>query len=179
MPPPATTPVQLTDLAGVQQVFGRNGVNIRLDADRSTVVSTAENAVLTFCLNYGSELTFAYCGTRIGILRLQNSWLAYWWASIIAAYLLAMFRQGAIPASLQAEYEATLRLLEQIHVGQFKPASMPNLSGSGSSIDNIRMDNRFRVKQMRVEQTISDGHQAQASPVAVEILSQYIFERNN
>ncbi len=169
MPPPVTTPVQLTDRAGVQQVLGRCGVDIRLDADRTTVISSAELETLTFCMNYGSELTFAYCGTRYPIIELQKSWLVYWWASICSAYLLTMYRCGAVPASLQSEYEATLALIGQVSTGKFKPASMNSSSGSGTAVINVRYDPRYRTKVMREEQSISDSWQQVKSPRRIDI----------
>lgn len=170
-------PVQLTDLPGVQQVFGRFGVNIRLDIDRSTVVTIDELQTLVFALDYGSDYVYMWAGNQIALARLQLSPTVYWWASVIAAYRLAMYRQGAVPASLQAEYEATLSLLREVYYGTFRPASMPSRSGAGAAIDPQTMDLRFRLKQMRTEQTLSDGP-VQLSPVRREIISQYVYERD-
>lgn len=174
MPPPDTTPVLLTDREGVEGVLGRCGVDAKLDVDRNGVVSATELEQLTFSINYASELTLAWCGKRYAIDKLAGSWLAYWWASTIAAYRLAIYRCGAVTASLQAEFEAVMELFRQVHVGQFQPASMLSSSGAGVAMDNLRLDPRYRTKQLRVEVSISDGHRDQKSPKRTDILGTWI-----
>lgn len=174
MPPPDAPATLLTDRDGVQQVLGRTGVDKRIDVDRTRVLSAAEQATLTFCLNYGTEFTWAWCGNRITLTTMATSWLFYTWSSIVAAYLLCLYRAGSVPASLQSEYEATLALFEKIHNGSFKPASVAAASGAGVAIDNVRYDPRYRNKTIRVQQSISDGHQQQRSPVRVDIPGRFI-----
>lgn len=177
MPPDAPT-IMLTDRAGVEQILGACGIDLRINVSRTTVVSTSELTILTFCLNYGTEETIAYCGTQYRAATLAKSWLAYTWASTIAAYLLCHFQTGSVPASLQSLYDMTMALLEKIHNAQFRPASMPSLSGAGVALDNLRLDPRWSRKGLRRESTISDGHRDQKSPVHEDIASLYLFERD-
>lgn len=180
MPPPPELPPEtmLTDRAGVQQVLGRCGVDIRLDADRTGVVSAQEEAILTDSLRFGTEFVHALLGGRFALAQLAKSWLIYRWASIIAAQNLCLYRCGNVPASLQAEFERAENYLQLIMSGQMPLASIASKSGTGVSMDNMRMDGRFGAKQLRVETTISDGSRVQRSPQIMDIPTRYIPERN-
>lgn len=156
MPPDAPTEY-LTDDAGIEQVFGRCGVNARLDANRNRQIGVDEEEIRSFAKSYGTEFVLAWCVGRYDASQLGASWLVYWWASVIAAYNLSIYRCGSIPASLQAEYEATSAILEKVQNGQFRLAHLPSKSGTGASLDNVRLDPRYRVKQQRVVAAISEG----------------------
>lgn len=174
MLPTVITPFQLTDRDGVETIMGNCGVNAKLDVDRNGIISSTELLKLTWAINYGSEYTLAWAGRRYSVTQLSQSWLSYWWASAVAAYRLSIYRCGAVTAALQAEVDSVVEMLKQIHAGLFSPASMLSSSGAGVALDNIRLDPRYRTKQMRIEVSISDGHKDQKSPRRNDILGTYI-----
>lgn len=170
MPPPAPD-VMIADSDGVEFVFGRCGVRARLDADRTKVISTAEQANLTFALNYGSAYVAGRLFTRYDPVLLPNDWTAYWWSCIAAAYMLSGHRCGSVPPSVQAAFDRMDMEVSQAAAGQF-PLMIPSRSGSGVSIDNVRLDPQFRTVQLRTLPSISDGPK-QMSPVSVDIMDRY------
>ena len=132
-------------------------MNLRLDDDGTTVVTTYEYARLTRIIYFATQEVDMYLANKYLRVDLQNSYLIYYWASIIAAYRLTQRRCGNVPQSLQSEYEGVMELLLKIQRGELPIAGMPGKNGVGISLSNVRMDPFFRTKGQRVETQISDS----------------------
>lgn len=178
MSAPAAPDVLLTDRTGIERVLSQAGVDARVNVSRTTVVSDAEEAEVTHVAAYASDLVQNLVGNRYAAADLATSYLVYTWASVIAAYELCLYQAGFVPQALLSEYEQVLDRLQKVGAGQDRLASIPSSQGAGVAMDNLRLDPRFRYKQLRRERTISDGPSRQASPAIEDITNLYLFERN-
>jgi len=146
-----------SDRTGVEIVMGQCGVDSRLNDSETTVISAAEEQTLTTLIYYCSQEIDMFLLNRYPASQLTTSYLVYMWCSVMVAYRLGMRRCGSVPQALQWEYEQTMEKLRQIQIGQMDIGGLQKLSGPGAIWSNVRLDGRFREKQMRVEPNISNS----------------------
>ncbi len=177
-PPPSDFDQLLADRDGVEQVLGVCGVNVRIDADRTGVVTAAETRVLTNALQYGTSYVYNRIGQRYSFAEASENWEVWWWASVCATHMLCLFRCGVPPAAVQSEFERVDALLMLVANGQYRPWGMRSRSGSGVSWDGMRLNPRARYKQLVREVSISDGPRQQTSPQINDWASVFLVEWN-
>ena len=174
---PVTPPNIYTSREYVEAIMGVCGVNLRINDSETTVISAVEESYLNYAIYVASATVDMYLSNRYAPALMLTNMTVINWATIMAAYRVAIRRCGSAPASLQWEYEQTMDMLKQVQDGTLPISNIPSLSSPGASLSNVRLDPRFPFKQLRVEGQLSDSTPTRA-PVVKDIPGQFWIDRN-
>lgn len=160
MAAPAALTTVFPDRQGINDVLGEAGVKWRLDDDQTGVVSTAEESILTRLYSLGTAWV------RLHVQNYDFSdypatdnighQLVYWWACIWVAFHLAKRRGNPAMGSLQAMYDEAKEQLQAIQKGETTLADVAQIASPSMSVSNVRIDDSYPTRKLRVERPISD-----------------------
>ncbi len=153
---PAALTTVIPDRAGVMDILGETGTNLRLDDDQKGAVNSFDEARLTRLFSLATDKVCNFYLARYDSTELASNWTVYDWCCIFAAYRLCKRRGNQAPGSLQALYDETVAMLERLQSGELYLAQVAQRGSPSLSMSNVRLDGRYHTKQLRVEGSISD-----------------------
>lgn len=156
MAPSAQTNLYTTS-ADIQSLLSALGVDARLDDDESGTVDTTESPFLLRCREVATAKVKRYCLPHYADDQLAQSWLANEWATVLAAHWLCSRRLNAVPDSIQALRDEAIADLEAVHADRIKiPECARRTPDDSPCHSNVNVSPWYRVKQIRVQRSISD-----------------------
>jgi len=106
--------------------------------------------------NIGTATVNRYCQTLYDTADLALSWSVYNWATWIATQWLCIRRGNPIPSSILNAYLETLDNLEMVKSQQMCIEDIGLRNTCMPCWSNVRIDQRWNIKKMRVETVLSD-----------------------
>lgn len=180
--PPTPQATLFATQADVEGLLSALGVQSRLDDDSSGAVEVEESGYMQQCLEYATQRVKFYCSVHYATDKLATSWLVNDWATTIAAWWLSARRGNPVPDSLLALYQgddgksgvigdliAVRKKLMIIPEIAFRHVDWPAWS-------NIRVDPRYRIRQIRVQRTMSEQTPPETPRRNVDLQSEYVYE---
>src|SRR5260370_36205889 len=87
---------------------------------------------------------------------LGTDWMVNVWAPLMASGWLGARRGNGVPASIEAMYQDALKDLKQVRAGQYQ-LDLCLREPAWPAWSNLRVDPRYRLRQLRVERPISEN----------------------
>lgn len=170
-----------TSLALVQGLLSRSGVTLRMDDDDSSEMEATEDPVDEQAIleeeiiPQATDEVNCYLIERYAAAQIASSWIAVKACTTFAAVEVCERRGNPVPKSLMDRYERMERLLEKIQAGKMSLGIAQQREADFPLLSNVRLDARQPVRQLRVQQPISDRRPA-AYRQAIDGLSNIIPE---
>jgi len=156
-----------TTATDVRTLLSAEGVDASLDDDQSgTVSETEETRLTTYAANYATSKVNDYCLGRYDAIDLASSWTANEWATIIAARWVRLRRGNPVPKSLQELFEDVMEDLKAVRTKQYDIQDLAERVSSAPKWSNVRVDVRYRLRQIRVQRPISEQTPPRIPPVS-------------
>ncbi len=160
MAAPAALSTVFPDRQGVNDILGEAGVKWRLDDGQSGAISAAEEAVLTRLYS----LATAWVKQKLANYDLSDypngdiasHHLIYRWACIHATVQLCPRRGNPVPGSLQKMLDDATKTLDGIQAGRENLPDVAQTSSPSMSLSNVRLDDFYLTRKLRVETNTSD-----------------------
>lgn len=151
--PVETLTYTYTSQAEVQRLISTEGVQLRITDLTGTnatdywteLIAEATDIVNQYCLGYYEAEEMA-----------DNRWVrsrATW----IALALLCKRRANPVPGSILDRYEEIIADLNGVLIGKFMIPRLGTRSDMLPSLSNLRVDDRYRTRKLRVNPNISTG----------------------
>lgn len=159
----------------LRYVLSEVGVDLRvIDNAGFEAASAVEAGYITRALTQGTTKVKRYCN-QYDPADLATTWSVNEWASIIAARWLCSRRGNPVPSSLEKMYDETMEELELVKGGTLLIEDIGYRSPAWPTLTNVRVDQRYRLRKVRVESPLSDPTPAQ-HPQNVDHQAEFIFE---
>lgn len=165
MPPPPL-PVLFCSEQDIQDLMSVLGEQARLDdLDTGAGGLTVESArALQKAQSYATTRVLFYAVQRYDATALASSWLVNEWSTVIACHWLCCRRANGVPDSLHelmyGDGKATNRgVMGDLADIRAERAIIPDVGTRNVpwfSWSNVRVDPRYRVRQVRVERPLSE-----------------------
>lgn len=156
MAAPSAPSTRLADRAGMEDVLGETGIDLRLDDNRSGVVTTSEESRLTRACYWADAMVTGFYLSKYDPTGLAANWAVYHWCNVFAVYRICPRRGNAVPSSIGAMYQETVELLVDLQAGRTVLSNVAQRGSPSISVSNLRLDGRYHTRQLRVQPTISD-----------------------
>lgn len=158
MPLPTALTYQYTSESEIVDLASRFAVDTRLDDnDDETVTSTELARLTTNIVNYATSEINLFVGERYTMAALAESWFIHHAATVRGAIFLCQRRFNSVPESLEDEWVRIERLLQRIHDHKLSLADIPELESDQPIMSNVTIDDRYRVRRIRVIRPTSDN----------------------
>lgn len=155
MPPSTPSTYQLCTQDDVVALLSVEGVIGRADDDADAHLTASETAYATRAIQWATARVTTYC-SAYKQSSLQNSWMANWHCTVIAAYLLCCRRGNPVPGSIADSYEEVMEELKLIRKGDLVLADAPMRDNAMPGWINVGApDLRFRWVKLRQQRAIS------------------------
>ena len=168
-----TGPV-FTDQVSAENLLSEMGVVTRLDQDGSGGLSSNEQRTADLGI-YVATGWVARHATTYDRLDLARSASAWWWATIYYARYLCLLDGNPIPPGLAELFAEAQRDMLKVQAGTMFIEDIGAKMDPAPSWSNLRMDNNFGVRKMRVIRPISDRSRANF-PRRRDFGGEYIYE---
>ena len=143
--------------ADVESLLSSQGVLGRLDDQFTGVVTPTEQNAMTNALNYATSKVNYYLQPLYAVTDLATSWLVWEWAVVIAAAWLAGRRGNPVPDSLKKNADGCIKDMEDVRKGFQQLPDIGYRTPGWPAWSNVRVDPRYRLRQIRVETPISEN----------------------
>ena len=152
-----------TSRADIEGVFSAVGVSLRVDDLTST---TALTAFWNDLIYEATDIINQYCEMYYAPADLATSYWVKVRTKWIGAYLLSQRR--ANPALFLQRYEEIIEELIQVSQGMLIIPRLPTRSELVPSLSNLIVDDRYRIRKLRVHPEISTGRTSSRQELSVE-----------
>lgn len=156
MAAPSALTYQYTSRTEIQDLLSYSGVKLRLGDDGSDSLSSAELARVVNAVNIATAKCNLYLLERYDASHLNDSWIVHHWATVIAARWLCKRRGNPVPESIEDEYEEIIEELTAVKQGEMSLGDVPQREADQPTWSNVTVDDRYRVKRIRVQRPISE-----------------------
>lgn len=158
---PTALTYQYTSSEEIVALASQFAVNTRLDDNDDVAVQATELVRLTTnIVNYATSEINLFVGERYTMAALAESWFIHHAATVRGAVFLCQRRFNSVPESLEDEWVRIERLLQRIHDHKLSLADIPELESDQPIMSNVTIDDRYRVRRIRVQRPISDNRQS-------------------
>jgi phage gp36-like protein len=158
---PAALPTTYCTAEDVEGLLSTEGVDARLDDDSSGAVDGSEDGRMTQAISYATAKVDQYAAGRYAASDLAASWVVNEWATSLACCWLCRRRGNPVPASIKELCDATIEDLKAVLAGTLPIADVGQRYTDQPAWSNVRVDPRYRVRQIRVERPISEQSPSQ------------------
>ena len=147
----------------VQNLLSSVGELARLDDDGSGTV-TAGSAGWVQAANYATARVLAYCQRRYDDIDLATAYLPNYWATVVAAHWLCVRRGNPAPESIASlmfgdgspDNRGVMGDLHDVKDDKLDVPQIGTRNADKPKWSNVRIDGRYRTKQIRVERNNSE-----------------------
>ena len=141
-----------TSRTEIARLFSETAVQLREDDDDD---GTAESGVIQDCVDEATDTINLYCFDWYEAAAMSENLTVRRWATLIGCYLLSQRRGN--PAQFKDRYEELIARLERIQTGELHVPRLATKKDFTPGVSNYSINDRFRIKKVRVEQQISTG----------------------
>jgi len=147
--------------ADVNDLLSQEGVELRLDDDSTGAISTTERQVLTVKgIYWATSRVNLYLVPRYEASQLATSYIVNEWCTRFAARWLCSRRGNSPPASIEDLYQEAKEEMADVLAGKMQVPDIGARSPEWPLWSNIRFDDSYGVRKLRVERPISERTQA-------------------
>lgn len=174
MAPPLQSTTYCTE-QDIQHLLSVDGEFLSEDDNGDGVLDAFEQAHVPMAINYATSRCNLYLQPLYDPSDLATNWLVNYYATILAAAWLRSRRGNPVPTSLAEMVKETitdLKDIKQLNL-QLPDSALRHVAWPAWS--NVRVDPRYRVKQIRVERPISEPTPTEYSQ-NVDWTSEFFFE---
>ncbi len=140
------------DIARRMSLMGRD---LRLDDNDDSMVDADEELAVDDCILDASETINMYLYSKYTPANLaQSAWVNRRCVDV-AVYVLCSRRMNDVPESAESRYETAIEELKAIADGPRTVPGIPLRFSLAPRYSNVRVDDRYRFKKIRVESQIS------------------------
>jgi hypothetical protein len=145
------------DQGDVEAVLSYDGVHASLDDDAAGLQLSAEEQerLTTKAVGWATGRVNFYLLGRYPAADLAQSWTVNWWAAVLAAYFLRGRRGNPPPGSVKEWYEESVEDMKAVQAGVLNLPDTGLRNSGWPAWSNVRVDHRYLVRKLRVEEGIS------------------------
>lgn len=161
MAPPALANLFCDDV-DVQELLSALGVTLRLDDDGGGTLSAGESAFLVRAHSWATSRVLFYCGQLYRADEMASSWLVNEWATCLSACYVCSRRCNPVPDSIHDLVYGpdgdggVMGDLKEVRLGLAQIPDVAMRNAPWPAWSNVIVDPRYRLRQIRVQRTISD-----------------------
>lgn len=150
----AYTYVSEEDIEALLSVHGKTA---SLD-DLGVGAPTGDNdAHLNKAIQWATARVNFYLGNQYAARYLAESWIVNDWATILACYWLRTRRGNPAPSAIMDMYKGAVEDMSRVQSGEVNLPDTPTRSAAWPAWSNVRVDQLYPVRKVRVERGLSES----------------------
>lgn len=172
MSTPTALSTLYTDTDSIEGLLSQIGRDSRVDDNYTNNIDAREDNFITWACNWATARVNTFCSNRYEPATLATSWTVWGWATICACWWLCGRRGNPVPDSIIALYEEAMMEMKMVAAGQLNIDDLAMRNALAPVWDNMRMDQRYIVRKMRIIRPLSD-----LTPTAIPVNPDYLSDQ--